>query len=253
MTRSWQSSGRDYALDWAGKRWTLRLDSPHPGLYSEESGPLLSLEGVSREARWDPDALSVATMVQSELRFDRVEATYQPPSWGDLSVRVAWSPWGDSGIDLEVQLSAHSVGELSGVEVNVRSQVGQKLPDGSSRVVVPRDALAAALSYDGRESDLGKLSTDPTGEFSALWMVPKSGRDGWTYVEMAHPEDASRRVFDGTMPYRSLRYALFGYDLERGVVLRARLRGLWLPKERAHSDSDRLYRAFLTEPLPLST
>jgi hypothetical protein len=72
-------------------------------------------------------------------------------------------------------------------------------------------------------------------------------------VELAHPDDVSRRIHEGTLPFTTTRYALFGHDLEKGVVLRARLRGYWRPKTSALADAERLYAEFLGEPLPLST
>ena len=136
----------------------------------------------------------------------------------------------------------------------VASRFGEPVDiETAPRVVIPRDGSAAALSYDGREPTLSGLSTAPPGDEPALWRVPKSGRDGWTYLEMVHPEDASRRILEGTLPYRSIRYGLFGYDLERGVVLRGRLRGVWLSKDRAHSEGEAVYRGFLAEPPPLTT
>ena len=52
------------------------------------------------------------------------------------------------------------------------------------------------------------------------------------YVEMVQPADAARRIACGTAAasptdrnVHSMRYELFGHDLEKGVILRARLRG----------------------------
>jgi hypothetical protein len=68
---------------------------------------------------------------------------------------------------------------------------------------------------------------------------------------MIHPHDASRRLVerDGeTSAITSARYALFGLDLEKGVVLRGRLRGVWLQEGDAADDH---VRRFLEEPPPL--
>jgi hypothetical protein len=70
---------------------------------------------------------------------------------------------------------------------------------------------------------------------------------------MARPEDASRRIHEGRLPFTTTRYGLFGYDLERGVVLRGRLRGFWLPKAEAFSLAEARFRAFMDEPPPLRT
>jgi hypothetical protein len=71
---------------------------------------------------------------------------------------------------------------------------------------------------------------------------------------MVRPDDCARRITGeaarpaaGTSGVVSVRYGLFGHDLEKGVVLRARLRGLWL--DLASEDEVRRHHdAFLREP-----
>jgi hypothetical protein len=253
MPRRWEGEGPRFSLEWGGIPWTLDLENGNPGLRDDGIGLLLSLEGLAKVGRTEPNAFSAASLVGIERRFDWVQATYAPAGWSEASVRARWTPWGENGVDLEVQLLTHSVGELQHLEVKMLSRFGAQPSPGCSRSVAPRDVAAAALSYDGRETDMSRLSTSPPAEEPCLWLAPKSNRSGWTYVEMIHPEDASRRIFEGTLPFRVLRTGLFGHDLERGVVLRARARGLWIPKDRAFSESERIYREFLAEPLPLST
>ena len=160
---------------------------------------------------------------------------------------------GDAGIGLEVELSARSVDQLRRVEVMALGALEPPPPAGSHRSVEPRDREAAALSYDGREADLSALVTGPPGDPAGPWLASKTGREGWAYVEMVRPEDAARRISEGRLPFRATRYGLFGYDLERGVVLRARLRGFWIPIGQAFDRAESLYRDFLDEPPPLRT
>jgi hypothetical protein len=88
-------------------------------------------------------------------------------------------------------------------------------------------------------------------------LVP--GAAGQTYyVEMVQPNDLARGTRfdqDGTLAggrqvFRT-RYALFGHDVERGVVLRARLRGCFLQSATPEAGAIDLWRAFQSEPLPL--
>ena len=72
-------------------------------------------------------------------------------------------------------------------------------------------------------------------------------------MEMVRPEDASRRISEGKLPFTTTRYGLFGHDLEKGVVLRARLRGLWLPLTGAMTRTEAEFQHFLTQPPPLTT
>jgi hypothetical protein len=186
-----------------------------------------------------------------------VLATYTPHGWNGLTVRAAWGPstTGD-GVDLEVQASASTVGELRKLEILVRSAWGEAPT--TSTTAEPRDRASAALSYDGREPDelLEQLTTFwvPAAGSSPYYplIVPIGGSSG--YLEMIQPNDASRRLVerDGqdSSIVTSARYALFGVDLEKGVVLRGRLRGTLL---EPGDDADEHVRRFLQEPPPLGT
>jgi hypothetical protein len=253
MSREWIGDGPGFSIEWGGRTWTLNVEGPVPGLRAGEIGPVLGLEGIAATGRWDRDVLSGASLLGVERRFGRVEATYAPTDWGRMFVRAAWGPSGEDGVDLEVQLHALSVDELKAVEVKLLSTLAELPPIGSLRSVAPRDARAAILSYDGREADLAALHTGPPGEDIGPWLAPRSGIEGWTYVEIVHPDDLSRRVHEGKLPFTAARTGLFGHDLERGVVLRGRVRGLWFPKDRAFTGARDQYDSFLREPPPLTT
>lgn len=77
---------------------------------------------------------------------------------------------------------------------------------------------------------------------------------GWRYAEMIHPEDvvewSAERADSGVV----LTHGLFDERLEKGVILRARLRGVLAAGEvDAATMAADAYRRFLLEPLPLST
>jgi len=276
MTRNWQGSGPDFELSWGGGTWRLQVDGPRPGLYHAAGrlGPMLALEGLAQAGCWAPLALSGATLIGCERRFDRVEATYAPLGWGAVFVRAAWGPAGDHGIDLQVQAHALTVGQLHGFEVEVASLwpvAGEEseAASRSTRWVEPREARCAALSYDGREPDLRRLTTlpprrdaflcprlvsDDQGDFAGA--AQEACATNPLYAEIVHPDDISRRIREGGRTLataRTTRYALFGHDLEKGVVLRARLRGLWLPAEEGKQAAFVEMEKFLAEPLPLGT
>jgi hypothetical protein len=78
------------------------------------------------------------------------------------------------------------------------------------------------------------------------------------YMELAHPYDVARRIVEGGDPTTpaddqalSIRYGLFGHDLEKGVILRGRLRGLWISKDEAAWLPAVAIREFLDRPPPL--
>jgi hypothetical protein len=261
MMHEWEGAGPEFTLAWGGRTWSLDVAGVRPGLriVDGEAGPLLGLEGIAAVGRWEPDALSGASLTGFERRFERVEATYVPPGWDGLTVRAAWGPSVvvDDAVDLEVQVSALSVDRLKGVEVKLASVLPE--PEGKGqrkRWVEPRDARSAALTYDGREPDLRALTTLPLleGEMLAPRVLTAPWPGGGTYVEIVHPHDAARRITETSKISRlgnTTRYGLFGHDLEKGVVLRARLRAYWTDSSDAEQEALARYERFLREPPPL--
>jgi hypothetical protein len=258
-------------LLWGGRPWTLELDHARPGLRrpGHEDGALLALEGVAAVGRSDLEALSGRSLVRVEPVHSRLEATFAPDDWGGLKVRASWSPSTENqGIDLEIQASASSVGELRAIEVYVTSRwffpPSSAVP-AEETWVKPRDAHAAVLSYDGREpaSELKRLTTLPVrGDGEPLvdcLKMPVAWPDvGDEYLEMIHAHDVARRVnrreLISSAPPRygaSTRYGLFGHDLEKGVIIRGRLRGLWMPPGVSVEECRRAFKEFLALPPPL--
>ena len=140
------------------------------------------------------------------------------------------------------------MGVLHDVEVMVQSRWQRSdQPPGAAateRRVRPRDARAAAFSYDGRESagDLRNLVTLPMTDSPRLHTVTLPGRgDELAYVEMVCPDDVARFMWqesiESRLPVRetmAFTYGLFGHDFEKGVVFRARLRGCWIHAMTSH-------------------
>jgi hypothetical protein len=269
--RMWRKTASGFTIPWGGHLWTLRVDSERPGLRptNPPQGPILALDGVSVPGRNDPGALSGDTLSKVEMVRSRVEATYKPADWGGLRVRASWSPTLEGqGVDLEIQLSASSVGELRSVEVFVASRFFEPSEPTNKETglwVQARDPRSAALCFDGREpaSELGRLTVLPIPEKPApeamLTISPWRETPGY-YLEMAHPQDVARRVTMGRgalppSPGFSLgvRYGLFGHDLEKGVILRGRLRGCWLPSGSTADSCRALLQQFHDMPPPLGT
>jgi hypothetical protein len=213
MSSQWTNIGTLYGLTWGNRVWVLDVAGTSPGLVNEAGrlGPLLSLDGISNSDRDEPHALGGKSLEGHELLFDRVQATYAPAGWHSLRVRASWVPRDESTIDLEVQIQAHSVDELRNVQIHVSSQLAEH------------------------------SQVEPIGPGLRFGLAP-------AYLEFSHPDDTSSR--DLSSPDR-VRYGLFGYDLERGVVLRGRMRGTWLPARPQWDTVAQNYRNFLSQPLPL--
>jgi hypothetical protein len=265
------ASGRELFLGRESRFWKLKLDEINPGLRlrgAEGSGHarLLAMGSVATIGRCDGWAFHRASLVDVALHRGRIEATYAPAGWEGLQVRAAWSPvpLGD-GVDLEVQVHATTARVIERVEVGISSDWGSEITGPSASQVEPRDVDSARLSYDGREppGTLHHLTTLPIPPSSPhslpprIFTPPGADRDTY-YVEMVRPDDCARRTCpvtadrqSGPATTLSTQYSLFGHDLEKGVVLRARLRGLWIHSRTPERDVRASYEAFLSEPLAL--
>ena len=265
----WQGEGPVFTIESAGRIWTLFLDEDRPYLcWADEKSiaRLLGLDHIAAIGRRDESAFTGPSLTAFEQHRGRIQATYTPPGWHGLSMRAAWGPMPDhDGFDLEVQVSATSVGLLRHLEVAVVSTWAPTIfpEDVGFSIVEPRDVHAAALSYDGREPPrvLRHLTTMPVPASSphtlapACYSLPYTGPPpGHSYVELVQPNDCARRIVRGMLaegkpyPAQSIRYGLFGHNLEKGVVLRGRIRGVWIDAAVAAEEAPRRHEAFLREP-----
>jgi hypothetical protein len=230
----WQGSGPEFSLTWGSRQWILKLNEACPGLCLDQPAnpaKLLALDWLAAPARCDFDAFNPSTLVEYERYRQSVRASFAPPSWSGLRVRASWWSTSPFVVDMEVQVTASSVGELEGLEVGVVSR----------------------LESGARSQD---IPFESPGRLTGPNVFPSP--DGLDYAEMAHPDDVAERGlsqahFERSPPEggRSVRYALFGLALEKGVVLRARLRGCWLQSRNLDQAAHALYQEFLREPPPL--
>jgi hypothetical protein len=263
----WRGSGPEFTRSWSARQWALKVDDPSPGLcldQAEATTKLLALDLLAVPGRCDLEAFSRKTLVGYERYRRSIRATFAPPSWGGLLVRASWSAIAEDVVDLEVQITASSVGELEGLEIGVLSRLDFRESSFQTAAPISVEARESASipEFDTRDSSIAApcdihffSATRPLGPsvFPA-----RAGLDDLYYVEMAHPDDVARRASFESVAERSagfsgraIRYALFGLPLEKGVVLRARLRGCWARSRAPEQEAAALYQVFLQEPLPL--
>ncbi|WP_337177470.1 hypothetical protein [Paludisphaera sp.] len=273
--KGWRRVGDRFEVDWADAVWTFGFAEGRAGLLREgASGPFLALVGLAAVGRRDDAAFTADSLVDVDVVHGRLLATFEPPGWHGLTVRAGWGPCRDGrGMDLEIQASADSVGELRRLEVMAEARPKSLVasPPEPRFMVVPRDRVAAGSSYDGREPDalLARLMTlevarpspdealpDPGG----VAADPDLGFPG-AFHEIAHPDDVARDISTQLHAAEPIRYAFFGHDLEKGVVLRGRLRGVFLAEWGATGSERESLRSvlrlerdrFFAEPPPLRT
>lgn len=263
--KGWRRAGDGPGVDWAGGAWTFAVADGRAGLTREGgAGPFLCLTGLAAVGRRDDAAFTAESLVGLDVVHGRLLATFEPHGWHGLTVRAGWTPCRDGrGMDLEIQASTSSVGELRRLELMAEARPKSLAATAGAEprwMVEPRDRWAAGSTYDGREADalLKRLSTQPVGggtpvaehpDFGAVCCDPDVGFRG-SFFEIAHPDDVARTITTHLHAAEPIRYAFFGFDLEKGVVLRGRLRVVSLAVAAAWRDErDR----FLAEPPPLRT
>ncbi|MBL9082006.1 MAG: hypothetical protein JNK76_09395 [Planctomycetales bacterium] len=75
-----------------------------------------------------------------------------------------------------------------------------------------------------------------------------------SYVRLVHPVDCGRTAPDAAASTKlPLQLTLFGRYLEKGVIMRARVRGAIVPRKHDETSAAEIFQDFLHSPLPLTT
>ncbi len=190
------------------------------GVQMKPAGPLLpQLLGVEII---DAADLGVRPLVDPQsppeivIRQDVLLAIYAPTPLRPVECHARWRIHAEGIFDLEV--SALTPGKWAGLSVQTCS-----------------------LLAEGSVARLARTN--------ALMAVHRPKNHDASYVEMCHPHDG---VGLEVGPGPAVRFRLFGHDLEKGVILRGRLRGLLVPREEDETAALQAYQRFLEEPPNLS-
>ncbi len=146
---------------------------------------------------------------------------------------------------------------LAGFDLEVSVQTS--LLDSDPRLGVSSLVSAAEiwrLGLAGHWQQLPTLSGTPaeflpdTGTGCLLFRAAGSGP---SYVEMTHPADfRAVRMSDEGAATNVVR-PLFGRDLEKGVILRSRIRGGFVPRADDQAVAHEVWLGFTESPIPLTT
>lgn len=180
-------------------------------------GPVLGLEVVDAENLGPQPLASVQSPPEVVVRQDMVQVQYAPTTKRPVECQARWRVLPEGIFDLEV--STLTPGKWDGLAVQTCS----------------RFTL----------SDKNEVTIDQSVSPGIVLVRPASSQ--LTYVEFCHP-DAGIQVdlqVDGSQALT--RYRLFGHDLEKGVILRGRLRGILVPRATDLAAARSAYARFLTE------
>jgi hypothetical protein len=215
---AWQREGDGYR--WDSPRLAARLD-PATGLAAEWRPGRLALPRLLAVEIVDARGLGARPLVEpaappeSYARQDTVIVLYKPTAARPVECDCRWRIGDDGRFELEV--STLTPGQWGGLSVETSSTF--------------------AGEHLHRLGQVGPL----------VYAYRPPGADV-SYVEMCHPHDGIGLDLQGA----TARFRLFGHDLEKGVILRGRLRGLVLPRADDEPAARRHYELFLHEPPHLS-
>ena len=248
----WVQTDSVALLESPGLRGRLDLRHPHRGLTDVQvSYGSDSFRGVSV-----PHLLQVQLAGQSGLaspvldqyiRHTDLVVTYAAAVEGDVQSQVYWrevkpavaDAWGMETI-VSVQTERLDSDPASGTSSDVSAEEIWLL--GSQGMLERCDlGLSSPKGYSVQASRGLFLFRLPGGELS--------------YLEMVHPSDlAEARVVmvdDTTQITRSF-FRLFSERLEKGVIRRGRVRGLFLPRKSDIESASLLYEEFVDSDPPLT-
>lgn len=181
-------------------------------------GPVLGLEIVDAENLGPQLLASAHSPPEVIVRQDMVQVQYAPTTKRPVECQARWRVLAEGIFDLEV--STLTPGKWDGLAVQTRSAF--KLTDmAQSEVAIDSSVTPGIILYRPAGSQL-------------------------TYAEFCHPDDGIEVIVGSHGNETIARFRLFGHDLEKGVILRGRLRGVLVPRATDLAAAHAAYAHFLT-------
>jgi hypothetical protein len=261
---AWQLDGYVARLSAADLRATVDLRNPAAGLLVEwpapaiQNGPqvasLFELHVAAPSTESDPAAIDCF------VRGGDLVATYAETPGRPLRAEVYWRVVAASA---ESQ-TAHSVPVPTQIELVVSVQTSRLHMDPAVTVATTLPAAAAVRRLS--EAATGQFVDCPVSEGRPQVFEPSTGKGcllfrgpgPLSYLEMVHPADFRQTKIIGSSVVAGgwhIEHRLFESSvggLEKGVILRSRLRGMFLPDERDEVLALAEYRRFATSEPPLT-
>lgn len=154
------------------------------------------------------------------IRQDTIMVQYAATSRRPVECQARWRVLPEGIFDLEI--STLTPGKWDGLAVQT-----------CTRLNVP-------------QADLTQVHIDDSVNPGIVIYRP-SGQE-ISYAEFCHPHDGIALEIKHENAATSARYRLFGHDLEKGVILRGRLRGMIVPRAIDLAAVHAAYQHFLVEP-----
>ena len=248
---SWQLEKHDARLQLDPLRARVDLSQPADGLVeiyvARTTFPEAHLLGVAMPSFTPGDG---EALIEHRARGADLVAAYRESASWPVQTDALWravAPTGSDGFLAAIELCLSVRTELLDSQPGLTVQTA--LP--SAEVLRLVDGAPARFMPCNAAPDSSRR-LEPDGGPGCLLFRP-AGSD-LSYAEMVHPADfrASELSFGSDPPAAvHVRHRLFSEPLEKGVILRARVRGVFLPRNDDTRTAAECYAAFAVAEPPL--
>lgn len=247
MTAAWHLDDDNAELQHGSLACRINVVRPADGLRLDSQSLFAGANLLGVEIP-PPEAGTKAPPIDKHVRGSDLILAYRPTADWPVHLDVLWRALSLSqeGLTLsavELQVSVRTDLLDSRPELGVRSALS------ADRVLRLADAGASRfkpLSLDGSPV-LGPAN-------GPCCLIFRQQDADMSYVEMVHPADFCRgELIGGAGRDRQVqvRHHLFPQSLEKGVILRARVRGLFCPRDADEAIATEAYRSFAAAAPPL--
>ena len=167
-------------------------------------------------------------------RGDDLVATYSETNAHPLRVQIYWRALKHSpsavGFELMLSVQTHLL------DSDPRLEIVTATSNGSS--ILPFNSGEDSFNASGQQA-----GSEPAAVASGCYLARMNGSE-WSYLEMIHPGDHHRTTLSVDGGQCAVHRKLFERRLEKGVILRSRLQGLFIARTDDLQTAVECYRSF---------
>ncbi len=243
MCTSWHLNGQQATTRLAGRKGHLDLGQPEHGfnLGGPQQRPLRLL--CFRNA--SPESPMATENSDAYVRHDDLVINYGGNGALPFHLQIYWG-----------RRSYPASVDCNGLEWTLAMQTA--LPDYRSQLLTSTTGFGAPEllhlpASDAKEAKLIESTSTFCAAESTGCILVRLGE--FSYLELVHPQDfiSAEVVWTGEESDFSINRTVFDCMLEKGVIVRARLFGLCVPRDNDVAILRAAYQAFITRELPLTT
>ncbi|HVW38754.1 MAG TPA: hypothetical protein VHB99_15675, partial [Pirellulales bacterium] len=222
------------------------LRSPERGLFNlawrDQALAAHEILGV----RLDASEAAGESLCDGYERGGDLIATYEQTAARPLRVQVYWraADAGAMGTSIDLQLSV----QTSLLDSRPALFAATRLP----KADVQRLVDIATGKFEILEPTIDKPWTIESHSEPLCWLI-RWPQAGLSYIELAMPGETRRSELSLSADCRlTLSHEVFAEPLEKGVILRTRIRGAYLPCDADEQLAMQAWREFISAPPPLT-